>query len=227
MLDSLLQLIPKMLLGAQLVLTLILVKGEICPGQRGRLHKLLPAIGTLWLACASLGVEALVVSAPIFYFYSQIQTKKTKKKGPLWLLYLADVFALLYVAKQVSGYSSLAASLAAVCAVMLLGAAYAHLSLKFAASRLDAFHKILPVSGILAGILLAVLVSVQATGIEEAQLEALSMYVFAGLASLVAGIVLWCWHMLTGQETRKSQLVMVLVLILGSCVSFQPLLFSA
>ena len=73
MVESLLVQFAPMLLGAQLILTLILVKGNICPGQRGRIHKMLPAIGVLWLAVASLRIEAFLIVFAIFYFYSQVQ----------------------------------------------------------------------------------------------------------------------------------------------------------
>ena len=102
MVESLLVQFAPMLLGAQLILTLILVKGDICPGQRGRIHKILPAIGVLWLAVASLRIEAFLIVFAIFYFYSQVQTKKTRDSGPIWVMYLACGLALSYVAIQVS-----------------------------------------------------------------------------------------------------------------------------
>ena len=42
MIQQLLVTFPPMLFGAQALLTLLLIKGDICPGQRGRLHKMLP-----------------------------------------------------------------------------------------------------------------------------------------------------------------------------------------
>ena len=102
MVESLLVQFAPMLLGAQLILTLILVKGDICPGQRGRIHKMLPAIGVLWLAVASLRIEAFLIVFAIFYFYSQVQTKKTRDSGPIWVMYLACGLALSYVAIQAS-----------------------------------------------------------------------------------------------------------------------------
>lgn len=86
-----------MLLGAQIILTMILVKGDICPGQRGRLHKVLPSIGVLWLAVASIKIEAFLVVFAIFYFYSRVQTTKTRNEGPLWVLYLVNGLSLAYV----------------------------------------------------------------------------------------------------------------------------------
>ncbi len=61
MIQQLLLTFPPMLFGAQALLTLLLIKGDICPGQRGRLHKMLPSIGILWLAVASLRIEAFMV----------------------------------------------------------------------------------------------------------------------------------------------------------------------
>ncbi|GAL20357.1 hypothetical protein JCM19235_4557 [Vibrio maritimus] len=81
MITAVLTLLAPALAVAMLVLTLILAKGDICPGQRGRIHKLLPAIGILWLAIASLKVEAFLVVFAIFYFYSKVQTGKTRQQG--------------------------------------------------------------------------------------------------------------------------------------------------
>ncbi|GAL25633.1 hypothetical protein JCM19239_574 [Vibrio variabilis] len=66
MITAVLTLLAPALAVAMLVLTLILAKGDICPGQRGRIHKLLPAVGILWLAIASLKVEAFLVVFAIF-----------------------------------------------------------------------------------------------------------------------------------------------------------------
>lgn len=81
MVQQLLAVIAPMLFGAQLILTLILVKGDICPGQRGRIHKILPAIAILWLAVASLKIQAMLVVFAIAYFYSKVQTKRPVTKA--------------------------------------------------------------------------------------------------------------------------------------------------
>ncbi len=72
MVQQLLTVFAPMLLGAQLILTLILVKGDIGPGQRGRIHKVLPPIAIMWLAVASLRIEAMMIVFAIAYFYSQV-----------------------------------------------------------------------------------------------------------------------------------------------------------
>lgn len=226
MLDALLHLIPPMLLGTQLILTLILVKGEICPGQRGRLHKLFPVIGTLWLASASTTIVSLAVVMPIFYFYSQVQTGKTRNSGPLWLLYLADIAAVAVVALQVLGAPSLWTLLTTLFTTAFLGTAFAHLNLKFARSRLQAFHSLLPLGGLLTGIALVVTVSVQALQLNEALLESLSINIFAGLALLIAGILVWCLHLLRGIEVQKVQLSVAMLFVLAATMSLQPLMVA-
>ncbi len=80
MLYSLISVFAPMLLGAQIILTLVKVK-EICPGQRGRINKVLPALAVLWLAVASIKIEAFLVVFALFYFYSQVQTKKRVRKA--------------------------------------------------------------------------------------------------------------------------------------------------
>ncbi len=217
-------LLTPMLLGAQCVITLVLQKGEICPGQRGRLHKVLPAIGVLWLAVTSIAMPAVLVGVAIFYFYSKVNTGKTKDKGPIWLLYLANGLAVTFVAMQFKQYQSTAAYLSWFCFVSLLGASFANLLLLLARSRLEAFHRVLPISGVVSGMLMAILISVQVYSVDESLLENMMMNVLFGFALMVSGLVIWCWHLLSTVSARKLQLVSVLMLLLGACFSFQPLL---
>lgn len=97
MYSYLLSVIPPMLLGAQCVLLLILLKGNICPGQRGRIHKQLPIIAILWLAISPLFWPLASVSVLIFVFFSQVKVSKTRESGPIWLLQLALGFAIAFI----------------------------------------------------------------------------------------------------------------------------------
>ena len=139
MVQQLLTVFAPMLLGAQLILTLILVKGDICPGQRGRIHKVLPPIAIMWLAVASLRIEAMMIVFAIAYFYSQVQTKKTRDQGPIWVMYLANGLALAYVGIEVGSQASLAGGLGVLVLISLLGALLAHLLLTIARTRLQGF----------------------------------------------------------------------------------------
>ncbi len=224
MIQQLLLTFPPMLFGAQALLTLVLIKGDICPGQRGRLHKMLPSIGTLWLAVASLRIEAFLTVFAIFYFFSQVQTKKTREKGPLWALHLANGLAFVYVTIQVFEQPHWASSAVTALMVLFLGAVFAHLLLVIARSRLQAFHRILPVTGVVSGMLLVVMMLFSAYQLDEAALNSVTQPILASLAMLITAIVVWCWHIFTHQAPNKVQLATALFFALASMVSLQSLL---
>ncbi len=223
MVQQLLAVFAPMLLGAQLILTLILIKGDICPGQRGHIHKILPAIAILWLAVASLKIQAMMVVFAIAYFYSQVQTKKTRDQGPMWVMYLANGLALAYVGIVVAEQQSIAAGLSVLVQVLLLGALFAHLLLTIARTRLQAFHRILPVSGVVAAMLMSLAILLKASGLGDEALMSATQPLLIGLALLLSAIVIWCWHMLMSKEIQKVQLSIALVVMLAATTFNQGL----
>lgn len=223
MVQQLLAVFAPMLLGAQLILTMILIKGDICPGQRGRIHKILPTLVVLWLAVASLRIEAMMVVFAIAYFYTQVQTKKTRDQGPMWVMYMANGLALAYVAIEISAQASLAAGLSVLIEIFLLGTMLAHLLLTVARTRLQAFHRILPVSGIVAAMLMSLAILLKAWGLPAETLTAVTQPLLAGFAVLISAVVIWCWHILSSKEVNKMQLGIALVLLLMSTASNQAL----
>ncbi|NAX22026.1 hypothetical protein [Vibrio sp. V39_P1S14PM300] len=216
MIQSLLTLFAPMLLGAQLVLTLVLTKGEICPGQRGRIHKLLPALAILWLAIASIQIQAFLVVFALFYFYSQVQTKKTRERGPMWVMYLADGLAAGFVGAQIAGQATGAGMLAMLTMVLLLGGAFAHLLLTVARTRLQAFHRILPFSGVVAAMLIALIVLLHAYSLDEQALAVATQQILVSFAVMLTAIIVWCWHIFTSKTVNKVQLAVALVCVIGS-----------
>jgi hypothetical protein len=212
-----------MLLGAQLILTLILIKGEICPGQRGRIHKVLPALAVIWLAVASLKIEAMMVVFAIAYFYSQVQTKKTRDQGPLWVMYLANGLALSYVAIMIAEQASLAGGISVFVQIALLGALFAHLLLTVARTRLQAFHRILPVSGVISAMLMTLAIALKAASLDEQVLMSVLQPLLIGFALMIAAVVVWCWHMLLSREISKPQLGFALAVMLLAVTSNQAL----
>ncbi|ENM5926757.1 hypothetical protein FXE51_09410 [Vibrio mimicus] len=223
MLYSLISVFAPMLLGAQIILTLVLVKGEICPGQRGRIHKVLPALAVLWLAVASIKIEAFLVVFALFYFYSQVQTKKTRDEGPLWVLYLANGLALAYVGILISEAPAWPASLTIFAAIFLLGAMFGHLLLTLARTRLQAFHRILPVVGIFSAMVTALCILPYIHDLSEEQNHVLVMPILISFGLLIAGVVVWCWHLMSGKTVNKWQLVVAGLLVLTSAVGFHGL----
>ncbi|KJY84844.1 membrane protein [Vibrio galatheae] len=223
MVQQLLAVFAPMLLGAQLILTLILVKGDICPGQRGRIHKMLPSLAILWLAVASLRIEAMMVVFAIWYFYSQVQTKKTRDQGPLWVMYLANGLAIAYVAIEIGAQSTLAASLSVFVEIILLGALLAHLLLTIARTRLQAFHRILPVSGVVAAMLMSVAILLKAYALDSETLTAVTQPLLVGFALMITSVLVWSWHMLAAKEINKLQLAIALAFMLIATTSNQAL----
>lgn len=223
MIESVLLQLAPMLLGAQFVLTLILVKGDICPGQRGRIHKVLPAIGVLWLAVASLKVEAFLVVFAIFYFFSQVQTKKTRDAGPIWVMYLACGLALSYVGIQASEKATLVGLISSLLLTVLLGSAFSHLLLTIARTRLQAFHRILPVAGILSGMLVVLATVLGVYSLSEEVLEPMVPSLLFSFALLISSIVVWCWHLLFAKAPEKIQLAVALLMLIASVVGLEPI----
>ncbi|WP_441257498.1 hypothetical protein ACS18Q_05415 [Vibrio sp. Vf1514] len=223
MLYSLLSVFAPMLLGAQIILTLVLVKGEICPGQRGRIHKVLPAIAVLWLAVASVKIEAFMIVAAVFYFYSQVQTKKTRDEGPLWVLYLANGLSIAYVAILMGEAPSWPAALSILAMVAMLGAMFAHLLLTIARTRLQAFHRILPVVGILSAMLTTLCVVPYAYRVDAEVLATLTQPLLISFALMVTGIIVWSWHIMMSKPVSKVQLTVAQLLMLVAATGFHGL----
>ncbi len=176
----------------------------------------------LWLAVASLRIEAFMVVFAIFYFYSQVQTKKTREKGPLWALHLANGLAFAYVSIQVFEQPDWPASAAMAVMIFFLGASFSQLLLTIARSRLQAFHRILPVTGIVSGMLLVLAILFSSYQLDEATLASATQPILISLALLISTIVVWCWHIFT-QGARKVQLSIALLLALASMTSLQGL----
>lgn len=222
MIQDLLATFAPMLLGAQIILTLVLVKGEICPGQRGRVHKMLPTLAVMWLAVASLKIQAFMVSAALMYFFSQVQTKKTREQGPLWVMYLANGLALAYVGIAVGEQSSVAAGANVFMQIFLLGGCFAQLLLVIARSRLQAFQRILPVAGVVSAMLTSLTVLLHVYDLPEAQLEMLVTPLLTAFALMITGVVIWCWHMFSGKAASKVQLGLGLAVLVIATLASQP-----
>lgn len=203
MLSHVLAVLPPMLLGSQLILTVLLIKGEICPGQRGRIHKLLPALVALWLSSSLVTIEWLAVAGGLMYFYSQVQTKKTRDQGPIWILHISNLLALFVLFFAPLSTANFSQAFFDLSIMGYAGAVFAHLLMVVARSRLQAFHKILPVSGIAMAMLMVVCLLLKSINMEEQAVVALTSYLVGGLALIVVSIVVWCWHLVNHKPANK------------------------
>jgi hypothetical protein len=224
MLESLFFISGPMALGAQIVLVLVLLKGEICPGQRGRIHKVLPVIALLWLLAAIHSFWFVLEAVMIAAFYSQVKTSKTREEGPIWLLSASAFggFVTLLLPAAV-GKSWLALALIGV-QIILTGALLAHGLLTVARTRLQAFHRLLPLTGIGGAMLLSVLLLPYANQLSSEQLALMIPTILLSFVLLVVAVIAWCWHLLVSQSVLKSQLITALLLLIGSVSGFHSIL---
>lgn len=211
-------LLAPMLLGAQLILTLVLLKGDICLGQRGRIHKVLPIIAILWGISAFTFYPEALVGIMLLYFFSQVKTKKTREQGPLWALWLAGGLALLSVGYQVVMQEGIG-RIAIIVMIPLLGSAFAHLLLTVARTRLQAFHRILPFTGIIAAMLVAITILLHAYSLDETMRTEATQLILAGMVLMLVAIAIWCWHIFTYKTANRMQLLIMLVLMLASATT--------
>ncbi|NAW67376.1 hypothetical protein CAG70_02575 [Photobacterium halotolerans] len=203
------------LLGAQMILTLVLTKGEICPGQRGRVHKMLPVLLLGWLiACINQPV-ALLPLLGLAWFTFQVKTGKTRDQGPLKLLYASCAMAVLSWLMTLSSLSW-AEKAQSLVAVVMFGAALAHLLLTQSRTRLQAFHRVLPAAGLVSAILSVLLFSGQLYSIPQAQVESQLLVICAALLLLIAAQVIWVGHIVLAKPVKVWQLSGVLLLLSAS-----------
>ncbi|WP_306345641.1 hypothetical protein [Vibrio quintilis] len=223
MLSAFISALIPMLAGAQLILTLVLMKGEICPGQRGRIHRLLPVLALMWASAATEQPLALLVTAFIAWFYSQVKTGKTRDSGPLPVLWLADVAALVLVIMAIMKMPDWVGGSVICISTVLLGAIGAHLLLVMAKSRLQAFHKLLPAVGVLAAMLTTICIVPFAYGLSDEQLALMTPSVLTHFTLLIVALLLWCWHLFSSATVNKMLLSLSCVLLISSMTGFNAL----
>lgn len=217
--------IPPMLLGTQLVLLLVLVKGDICPGQRGRIHKQLPIIALGWLGLGFLYWPLALVGVLILVFFSQVKVSKTRDSGPIWLLYFAIAAASLFnIQLMLAG--DWGNMLFMLTTVVILGASLSHFLLLLARTRLQAFHRLLPIAVIIGAILITVVVLLQAFQYSMSYVDQIIVPLMVCFMSLIASVVFSSWHLFTQQTIQKTQPFCGLAVCLTSLLGFSALLFQ-
>ncbi|MGF1685467.1 hypothetical protein L4C36_02065 [Photobacterium japonica] len=213
------------LLGAQLVLTMVLTKGEICPGQRGRVHKTLPILLVGWLIATIFQPLAVLPLLALAYFTMKVKTGKTRDAGPLNVFYAADGLAAV-VWLMTAASLSLPVAVLSLMAIPLFGALLAHLLLTQARTRLQAFHRLLPFAGVASAILSVLCLLWVAMQLGDAQAQAMVGTMIAALVCLVAALLVWAMHLLSAKTVNRWQLLAAAVLLVGSAY-FESVLIMA
>lgn len=225
MLNAFIAVLLPMTVGAQFILTLVLTKGEICPGQRGRIHRILPLLFVLWLLVASQHLWTLLNVVLVGYFYSQVKTGKTRQEGPLSLLLVANGVAGLTLLYAILTAPNWIAAISLVLSCLLLGAIAAHLLLTIARTRLQAFHRLLPVAGIVAAMLLTLCIVPLTANMDPIQLQNVLHSILLCFSLLVTAVIIWSWHLLMTKSADKIQLGISCLVLLTSMTGFHQLYF--
>ena len=208
MIEQFLVLLVASVLGAQLIISLVLVKGDICPGQRGRIHKTMPTLCILWLAICWQYPYALVIPIFLGYFFSQVQTKKTREQGPLWIFHLINLFSFLIFIFQLFNGAVVVNKLVLFVSLFLLGGILGHCFLTQAKTRLQAFHRLLPIAGVISAIVFSLVVLFEMNSIfPQLDNDDVLNQFLASFLLLIIGTLVWCLHLLTSRKVDLVQLV--------------------
>ncbi|MEZ9525527.1 hypothetical protein [Enterovibrio norvegicus] len=210
------------LLGAQLVLTLVLLKGDICPGQRGRLHKAFWFLVAGWAIVTPFSSFSALPFIALGIFSLRSKSGKTRQSGPIPVLHLANGFAVLAVL-MAAVEQGLTTGLLMLSQVLLVGAVTAHYLLVKARSRLQAFHRILPVVGIFAAMMMALMLAVSSAMLPDQESAALVSTILTSLGLVLLGVCIWAMHLMRQTPPHVAQLgVAFCVLLSASTIAIAP-----
>ncbi|OOF15354.1 MULTISPECIES: hypothetical protein [Salinivibrio] len=211
------------ILGAQLVLSLALLKGEICPGQRGRFHHAYWVLVFAWVILVPSSFLATIPFLFLGLFAFRSKTGKTRHSGPIPLLHVANLTAcvawLIITASQ--GWM---VAVFGLLQVVLLGASAGHGLLVRAKSRLQAFDNLLPLASVLALMATVLLVAVAAslTTFSTVNINAL----FAGVGLGLLGIAASIWHLLKHTKPAWWRLMIGFGFLFAASVSLNTIVMG-
>ncbi|GAM56718.1 hypothetical protein JCM19231_3137 [Vibrio ishigakensis] len=210
------------LIGTLALFILVLTKGEICPGQRGRLHKQLLVCLGLLAVCIPNSWPTIIPFALVGFFVSQTKRGKTRDEGPVWALY-ASVVTLVFSTFYSWPTVTLGSGLYIIVLVALLGASLTHLLMTLARTRLQAFHTILPISGVVSAMVLVLVVLLQAYSHFGDDSDLVVDAILGAFPLLLTAIVVWCWHLFRNAKPNNPQLAIALVSNLVGAYMLLPL----
>ncbi|CSA07331.1 membrane protein [Vibrio cholerae] len=77
--------------------------------------------------------------------------------------------------------------------------------------------------GIVSAMLTALCLLPYVSGLNDEQLQTLLMPILMSFGLLIAGVVAWCWHLISGKTVNKWQLLLAGLLVLASATGFHGL----
>ena len=210
-------------IAAACFLALVLVKGEVCPGQRKRITENMISIWAVLALGLMLGIEVYATTLTLIMggtavfigiMQNLIQSRLEGKRAipSRWLrlpIALAVITGLLVLWQQKQPLLLLEA--------VLLGAVFAHVILLRAKHRLQAFNVILPVVGIASSVLLMLgLLIVAGLNADSSQMTVIQEFVIYRAVILLLALAIWTIPLYTKQEYTSNLVSLTTVLLLFS-----------
>lgn len=221
-------------LGALAVLVLVLIKGDLCPGQRRRISDGLMSVWAVLGLSLMLAVEAqvsdlmlwwggvmVVFGVAVLVYQAQLAGKRSLSwHWQLPSLVLALVFTLwLLLRVGPAGFFMLIAG----------GCVFGQLIMVRAKHRLQAFNVLLPLVGVSGTLLLILVLLGQAAWAGQyngVNLESLVLP-FAQLCGCVLlGAAVWLWPVFRKEATSAPVLAVASLLILGALTLGQGIIWQ-
>ncbi len=192
------------LTGAQAILTLALVKGDICPGQRGRLHTqfiILNATGYIlsfihWSSSIFLFISQLCLS----FFIFKNKKRKTNTSYFKFSLFLSNVINLtlaLFICYQLY----LPQAFILISQLFITGGLLASLLMRNSRSRLTHFMALMPYIGLFFSIILIINIAIM--HIHYQPLSHQIIILCLGLISLLLALFFWLSEIIFNLKTNN------------------------
>lgn len=189
------------------ILSIALIKGDICPGQRGRLHQAFFYLSLVSLFTAFLYPLFIIPIILMGLFFVKNKTNKTKITQWCLLLHLTSLsyaIIIFYSLSSLSIYVFFFLLFQGVC----IGSIHANLLLKIARSRLEAFNRILPFIGIISTFLMIIQVAIIHQ--YDFTLNAHLYSIFSAMLLYIIGVFIWIYRFIKVQPANSSHFLVCL-----------------
>ncbi|ART79209.1 hypothetical protein [Oceanisphaera avium] len=219
-------------IGALALLVLVLMKGDLCPGQRRRISDGLVSVWAVLGLSLMLGVEAkvpslmlgwgaltLIMGLAVLVYQARLAGKRSLSITWQWPASLMAAGLAVWIMFRVgpAGLFMLGAG----------GCVFGHLIMVRAKHRLQAFNVLLPLVGVGFSLLFTLVLVVQASIQADALVIESLVWPFGQLCGLVlAGALVWLWPVFRKEATSPPVLAVATLLILGALTLGQSIIWQ-
>ena len=219
-------------IGALIVLLLVLLKGDLCPGQRRRISDGLMSVWAVLGLSLMLAVEAQVPSLMLWWggltvvLGIGVLVYQARLAGKRSLSLQWQVPALV-LALGLGGAILVRVGPAGLFMLGAGGSVFGHLIMVRAKHRLQAFNLLLPVIGVSCALLFMLVLLGQAALYGDAVNVELLVLPFGQLcAAVLLGALVWLWPVFRKEATSAPVLAVASLLIVGALTLGQGIIWQ-